>query len=41
VRRKPMLPIGDPLRSALVAIDIGLLGGCTPQWTGDTLVERW
>jgi len=35
-----MLPIGDPLRSALVALGVGLLGGCAPPWTGDTFVER-
>jgi hypothetical protein len=35
-----MLPVGDPLRSALLALGVGLLGGCAPQWAGDTLVER-
>jgi hypothetical protein len=35
-----MLPLGDPLRSALLALGVVLLGGCAPPWAGDTLVER-
>jgi hypothetical protein len=35
-----MQTVGEPLRSALLALGVALLCGCAPQWAGDTLVER-